>query len=377
MTSGSAPFTSGSGGGDNDGAEPIQLIHSKRGTNIYRHGNVGYKVLMCPEEDVHRTSEDTAAAPIVSEEHILKLVREQTISRYLPHGCNKRRVVDVKGFKGNPSLYFEWVEGNSLKQLMDERQVLGCARGGGGAGAQDLMAKRLRVAMSITKSLDEFHFGGVAYNFLTLDHILLRWMGNDKNDEQLCTASLINLSRAIVFAEVSEEEAKEAIRKDLNDLGLIFCALFSGESNVSSEVERRLSEDDNMLLSDLNERNDVHTCDDRQPPAPKRGKQRTLRDGLPTYLSSMISAMVNDENVDASELYDSASDVLKDLQVVAKNPRLRLVPNVKAEVRESLVMPKTFYGRRNEVNLLTRSLQTVAILGKPSIAVISGRGGVG
>lgn len=368
--SSSTPFTSSSDDDGGGGEEPIQLIHSKRGTNIYRHGNVGYKVLMCPEEDVHRPPEKTAAAAatVVSEEQILKFVREQTISRYLPHGCNKRRVVDVKGFKGNPSLYFEWVEGDSLKQWMNEQQVLGYASGGGVAGTQDLMAQRLKVAMSITKSLDEFHFGGVAYNFLTLDHILLQWMGND-NDGQFCIASLINLSRAVVFAEVSEQDAKEAIRKDLSDLGLIFCALFSGDSDASLDVERRLSDD---ILLDLDEANT-----DRQPPATKRGRQRTLGDGLPTYLSSMIYAMMGDENADASELYDNVSDVLKDLQVVAKNPRLCLVPNVKAEVRESLVLPKTFYGRCNEVNLLSRSLQTVAILGKPSIAVISGRGGAG
>jgi len=370
--SSSTPFTSicggDDGGGDDD--EPIQLIHSKRGTNIYRHGNVGYKVIMCPEEDCHRPSEMAAAT--VSEEQILKLVREQTISRYLPHGCNKRRVVDVKGFKGNPSLYFEWVEGNSLKQWMNEQQVLG-----GGVGTPDnMMEQRLRVAMSITKSLDGFHYGGVACNFLTLDHILLQWTGND-DDGQFCIASLINLSRAVVFAEVSEQEAKEAVRKDLSDLGLILCALFSGESDVSSDVERRLSEED-VLPPDLDEGNADHACD-RQPPAPKRGKQRMLGDGLPTYLSSMISAMVGDENVDASELYDNASDVLKDLQVAAKNPGLCVVPNAKTETSDikSLVMPNTFYGRRNELNLLTRSLQTVAILGKPNIAVISGRGGAG
>ena len=196
---------------------------------------------MCPEEDCQLPPAATAAAP-VSEEQILKLVREQTISRYLPHGCNKRRVVDVKGFKGNPSLYFEWVEGDSLKHWMDEQQLQEDVKGGGGTqhgATQDIMEQRLRVAMSITETLDEFHYGGVACNFLSLDHIILQWTGNDI-DGRYCSASLINLSRAVVFAELSEKDAKDAIRKDLKELGLILGALFSGESDVSSDVERRL-----------------------------------------------------------------------------------------------------------------------------------------
>eukprot|EP00984_Skeletonema_dohrnii_P009418 scaffold3609_cov73-Skeletonema_dohrnii-CCMP3373.AAC.1 len=255
---------------------------------------------------------------------------------------------------------------------MDERQLQEDVKGGGGTQAQDVMEQRLRVAMSITKTLDEFHYGGVACNFLSLDHIILQWTGNDI-DGRYCSASLINLSRAVVFAELSEKDAKEAIRKDLNELGLILGALFIGESDVSSDVERRLSDD---VLSDFDEANNDDECD-HQPS--KRGKQRTLGDGLPTYLSSMISAMVGGDTAEVSELYDNASDVLKDLQVAAKNPGLCLmpVPVAKERDRASLVMSNTFYGRRNEVALLTRSLQTVAVLGKPNVAVISGRGGGG
>ena len=91
----------------------------------------------------------------------------------------------------------------------------------------------------------------------------------------------------------------------------------------------------------------------------------------------MISAMVGDDTAEVSELYDNASDVLKDLQVAATNPGLCLIPVAKERDRASLVMSNAFYGRRNEVALLTRSLQTVAVLGKPNVAVISGRGGAG
>ena len=163
----------------------------------------------------------------------------------------------------------------------------------------------------------------------------------------------------------------------MRDLGLVLDALFSGESDISSDVERRLSGD---ILLELDDANNNSECD-HQPTVKKRWKQRSLGDGLPTYLSSMIFAMVGDENAGASAsgLYDNASDVLKDLQVAAKKPGLHLVPNVKAEDRdmESLVMSNTFYGRRNEVALLSRTMQTVALLGKPNIAVISGRGGAG
>ena len=112
-----------SGCGEDEAPILLQLIHSKRGTNIYRHGSVGYKVLMCPEEDCQEASDQAVAMAPVSEEQILKLVREQTISRILPNGCNRRRAVDVKGFKGNPALYFQWVEGKSLMQWMNEQHA--------------------------------------------------------------------------------------------------------------------------------------------------------------------------------------------------------------------------------------------------------------
>ena len=327
---------------------------------------------MCPEEDCQEASDHAAAMAPVSEEQILKLVREQTISRILPNGCNRRRAVDVKGFKGNPALYYQWVEGKSLMQWMNEQHAQEEEKANNG-GTQEVMERRLRVAISITKTLNDFHYGGVAYNFLSLDHIILQWTGNN-SDQECCIASLINLSRAEVLAELSEQEAKEAIRKDLNDLGHVLDALFSGESDVSLDVERRLSDD---ILLELDENNKTE-CD-HQSTVKKRWKQRSLGDGLPTYLSSMISAMVGDENADTSGLYDNASDVLKDLQVAAQKPGLHLIPNLNAEERnmESLVMSNTFHGRRNEVALLSRTMQTVAILGKPNIAVVSGRGGAG
>ena len=251
----------------------------------------------------------------------------------------------------------------------------------------NFMKQRLKVAIAITKSLQEFHYGGVAYNFLTLEHIILQWTSNNDNDDDKnneegeCVASLINLSKATVFAEVTPEEATQAIRKDLNSLGLILGALFSkDESDVPSDVKRRLS--DNTLLEE-NEVEfpvpNVNDGDEEERPGQvkKRGKQQKLGDGLPIYLCSLISALIGyEEMTDSSELYDNASNVLKDLELAARKPLL-LVPDVEERDRKSLTLPTAFYGRRNEVALLTRSLQSVAILGKTNIAVISGRGGVG
>jgi hypothetical protein len=70
--SSSTPISSGGGGGFCSGEEPIQLIHSKSGKNVYRHDKYGYKVLMCPEEE--QPGGAAAAAAPVSEEQILKLV---------------------------------------------------------------------------------------------------------------------------------------------------------------------------------------------------------------------------------------------------------------------------------------------------------------
>ena len=101
---------------------------------------------MCPEEDCQEASDQAAAMAPVSEEQILKLVREQTISRILPNGCNRRRAVDVKGFKGNPALYFQWVEGKSLMQWMNEQHAQEEEKANNG-GTQEVMERRLRVAI--------------------------------------------------------------------------------------------------------------------------------------------------------------------------------------------------------------------------------------
>ncbi len=392
--SSSLPISSSDNGGlltgigntssDNNEESIIELVHSKRGTNIYRHGKLGYKVLMCDDEAAEAALSATAAvaaavpktspAVVISEEQILRLVREQTISRYLPNGCKKRRVVDVKGFKGNPSLYFEWVEGVSLKEWMAKTNNHGdedndgsnaeiCSKHPPHQAGIDFMKERLKVAIAITKTLQEFHYGGVAYNFLTLEHIILQWTSSKDNDDEKdknntannheegeCVASLINLSKATVFAEVTTEEATQAIRKDLNSLGLILGALFSKESDVPSDVMRRLSDD---ALLDVGEAefpaSNVNSgCDGDEEERPgqvkKRGKQQKLGDGLPIYLCSLISALIGyEEMTDSSELYDNASNVLKDLELAARKPLL-LVPDVEERDRKSLTLPSAFYG---------------------------------
>jgi len=167
--------TSQTGAADNDSSDCAadnettpQLVYQNNSIAIYRLKDTGIKVIVCPNP---------------SEEQLLKMVHEHSISKFLPSTCRKRHVMDVKGFKGDPAVFFQWARGKTLTQWLAETRRRSDVN----------LNVRLLVAIAITETLFEFHDGGVVYNSLSPNNIVLDTF------EGSYVATFIDLSEAMIF----------------------------------------------------------------------------------------------------------------------------------------------------------------------------------
>lgn len=316
--------------------EPV-LVHSKGDTNIYRHGELGIKVLM----------------ENPTEEQMLKFVHEQNVSRYLPPTCHKRQVIDVKGFKGNPAIHFEWVNGSTLTEWLQTAKR-----------RPDINTTiRMRAAIAIVETLADFHKAGVVYNNLSSDNIVLDTF------EGSYIATFINLSTAIIHTSSNNNEGgleRDAAEIDLSALGQILHALFDPEN-----IETSYSS---------NDENEATTEEESVNIRRKRNKRQAHVEGLPMCLNALISAL-SGRGEETSESYETAKDVLSDLHVIATNPQIFLkTPTLDDFTAHSRLKAPVdaFYGRQSEISMLYHAFNSVIMLdGQPMVVSISGSPGMG
>lgn len=320
-------------------AAPPTLIHKGKSTSIYRQGDTGFKVI----EDQDPT-----------EEMVLQLLTEEQVSRYLPPRCAQRKVLQVKSFQANPAFYFRWVEGITLKEWLhniDNRDAS--------------LRQRLRIATAITKSLSEFHEGNVCHQYLTLENIIL-----DLSDGH-CHASLINLSRAVIILEATYVEAREMKKRDLHDLGLVLNALFRGECVA----------DDGQMAKDARQDNEEPEDTSSSGQQRKRGNYQYSGEGLPLYMSSLISTLIiSDQNEASAETYEDTNNVLLDLQVADRKFDIYLERSGDDISRNNKldIPPNSFYGRETEVTKMIMSFHSVVkVDGRPALVSVSAFGGMG
>ncbi|KAL7532855.1 hypothetical protein ACHAXR_004895 [Thalassiosira sp. AJA248-18] len=197
------------------------LVYQSTTTAIYRLRDTGIKVSLDPNSS--------------SEELVHKLLREQEISRVLPSSCHKRQTIDVTSFNQWPALTFQWANGITVKEWFEN-----CPH-------MDLSV-RLRAATAIAKTLSEFHDGGVAYNCLSPDNIVLELSGGD------FVATFIDLSSALDIcrsdSEISHNSRGSRVAssssinrqmmkgQDLRDLGLVLNLLLQGEDKNCDDEGR-------------------------------------------------------------------------------------------------------------------------------------------
>ena len=323
---------------------PIQtsplLVHQSNNTVIYRLNDTGFKVFLLPH----------------LEENIVKLEHEKKISNFLPSTCHKRKAVDVTSFNGLPALVFKWVHGITVKEWLQKIQI----------GLNVDMNARLRVAMAISKTLNDFHVGGVVHNNFTTENIVL------SSSEGDYVATLIGYSNAAIYRKDSNIfenlDEKEAKKLDLKSLGLVLNDLFLEEDCLPAEGGAGwLNHGEEKIV---NEETDHRTR--------KRGKQQVAVEGLPLYLGTLISALIDSSS---DVCYESVNDVFLDLKLLSENSNGSMMTRAldDATINSNLRLSReVFYGRQNQMSILNHLIQCTAALGdRPLMATISGYAGTG
>lgn len=320
--------------------EPTQtaplLVHHKNNTMIYRLNDTGFKVILLPN----------------LEDNIARLEHEKKISNFLPSACHKKQAVDVTSFNGLPSLVFKWVHGITVKEWLQKIQV----------ELQVDMNARLRVAMAISKTLHDFHAGGVVHNNLTTENIVL------SSFEGGYVATLIGYSNALIFRKDSSTfdnnmDGTRVNELDLKSLGLVLSDLFLEDECPNAEGAGLINCGEEF---------------DNEDHARKRGKQQVAVEGLPYYLGTIISALLDSSS---DMCYESAKDVFLDLKFLSDNSNGSLLTRTldEATINSKLRLSRdAFYGRQVQVSMLDHLIQSAAALGdRPLMATISGYAGTG
>ena len=261
---------------------------------------------------------------------------------------------------------------------------------------------RLRAAMAIVKTLSSFHDGGIVYNSLSPENIVLDTYEGDY------VATLIDLSDALAYKDHSclgsglggggdagegsnnnnnttttggddAEFEKKMKEVDMKCLGIVLNQLFRGDHSANNAT------DSGVASSSHSFDEETYGADSRR----KRGKQTSPGEGLPLYLNSLISALlsIGDDSCESGSLttsssltaggtYENAKDVYLDLKTLAENPKVCLR---KSELDESTidsslrVQHDAFYGRQVQMSMLLHLFQSVTMVGnQPLMATISG-----
>ena len=333
---GESPSRSGGSVGATSTSPHSQLVHRSAGTAIYRQYHIGFKVLLDPDAASER------------------LLNEHTVSNFLPPSCRKRQVIDVTSFDRQPALRFDWASGVTLREWLRNAR----------SGSQVDLSVRLKAAMAIAKTLSDFHGGGVVYNRLAPENVVLEPFEGEY------AATFIDLSGARIYRKDNTVECdpvvqKQATEGDLRHLGLVLYYIFQGE-------ERALDEDTTPGHIDPE---DVPYRDRR-----KRGKPLAVAEGLPLYLGTLIAALVETSTPSAA-CYESAKEVFLDLKTMAQDAhggchKIKLDASaLKSRLR---VEGGAFYGRKVELSMLLHLFQTGVVLGtRPLMAIVSGSPGTG
>jgi len=255
----------------------------------------------------------------------------------------------VTSFNRRPALSFKWAGGITLKEWLQKVQ----------AGPQGDFNVWIRAAMAIAKTLSEFHEGGVVYNSLTPENVVLSPFEGEY------VATLIDLSNALMYRNdnnINPEFEKQMRDVDLKSLGIVLNQLFRGEDSVDGDGGGQGPENTESYPEHSRR---------------KRGKH-ALGEELPLYLGSLISALLDPS---PDHCYESAKDVFLDLKVLAENKDGSLM---KSKVDESTLKSHLclqcdmFYGRQVQMSMLLHLFQSSVALGnQPVMATISGYPGTG
>ncbi len=323
------------------------LVHQSDSTEIYRINDIGIKVI---------------TGEVSLEEQNKKLGHERNMSSFLSSTSRKRNVIEKKEFDGRPALWFEWEDGVTLRSWLQNRY--------------NELNPKVRVAMAIAKTLSEFHDGGVFYNNLSLENIVLNTV------EGVEIATFIDLSKSgfIDMRPNADKDYTDMLRRsDLEMMGKVFRAVFYEEDPIIEQDQKEETAHESNTYDD-----DI--CESGRK---KRGKLPSPCDFLPNsfsrlplYIHSLISSLVSSGS-NCTAGYSSAKDVLLDLKVFSENLNSNL--NMTLVDEASIVQGnlqfgggRMFYGRQVQLTMIQHFFDSVIRNeGCPLMSVVSGCPGAG
>jgi len=330
----------------NHDEERPHLVHKSDSTEIYRINDIGIKVL------VGETS---------LEEQNKKLSHERNMANFLSSLSRRRKVIEKKDYDGRPALWFKWEEGVTLRSWLQKPEVE--------------LTSKVRVAMGIAKTLSEFHDGGVFYNNLSFDDIVLNTV------EGVDIATFIDLSKSgfIDLRPKADKDYTDMLRRtDLKMMGHVFRAIFHGQHPSSQDYHNEEFIDKEILYDSDN--GDQHHQ--------KRGKPSSPGDFLPSshsclplYIHSLISSLVSPGSKSFIG-YTNVKDVWLDLKYFSENPNNSIK---KVQADQSIVNGRVvlggdmmFYGRQVQLSMIQHFFESVIRNDAcPQMSVISGCPGAG
>ncbi|KAL7531691.1 hypothetical protein ACHAXR_008840 [Thalassiosira sp. AJA248-18] len=351
--------------GDN-GNTSCHLVYTSSKSKIYRFRH---------DRGIKVASAITQLEDSKQQEYMHDIMKhEQRISEHLPPSVPKRRVIKLENFQGCHAFHFEWVTGLTLEEWLRNHNNHEMVPQNQSNQAQlETTKQKLRVAVAITKTLKEYHDAGVAHKKISLSNIILE--ETTTATTYSCLATLIDLSRSVILGKINTDKNShsadyDAKRLDLESLGYVFQQLFEVGSSSGEEDDRECCGGPKMNSGGRNV---------------KRGKsssqhQRAI-EGLPLYLSSLISALFVNRNLNYGtvETYANVNAVLSDLRIALDKYETYFRPAFDrgSSSQNTLPILDAFYGRQSEMTVLTNSFHSVMNLGQPSITVISGHAGMG
>mmetsp|Transcript_37175 Transcript_37175/g.83539 ORF Transcript_37175/g.83539 Transcript_37175/m.83539 type:complete len:1332 (+) Transcript_37175:185-4180(+) len=300
-----------------------------------------------------------ARDPQPSQEQITRLLQEQNVAAFLPESVRKREVLGISDFNGRTAVEFKWANGITIEEWLQKVD-----RRSDSTLQEEDFTVRVRAAMAIAKTLADFHDNGVVYNSLNTRDIVL------SPTEEGYSATFIDLSRSVIVSgddfsgeSIDKVRAKE---NDLRTLGKLLYQVFGGS------------------LEDLDPAR-IHSDygDDGFVPTRKRGKHQLLREGLPIYLGSLISALLDHALLSTGVCYSDARDVYHDMKVYVDDAsgQLGRIDLDDDMMTSRLRLPQNmFYGRQAQMSLILHLFQTSIEFGNvpvPQMAMISGCPGSG
>ena len=333
-------------GGKGKGTAFMQCIHEGKESILYRLDTNSYGVPVIVKQ---------AKTPSLLSQQDSCLANEYSLAKD-SNFPGIRRALDFGMMQGKPALFLEYVDGRTLHEMFVSRR--------------QGLAPMLTIAMEIAAALVELHKSNIIHKKLNSNNILVRSADRKPVLIDLSIAARVDTRKQHLeipeqlegdIAYIAPEQSGRINRfidrrTDLYSVGVIFYEMFTGELPFKSKEKT-------ALIHDHIARNPIDA--------------RRVNSEIPQQISDIIMKLLQKNQ---EERYQSAFGLLEDLKycldqynVQGNIPAFPLGGN---DFTGRLDVPKTIFGRKQELSILLETFDRVAG-GKFERMLVSGAAGTG